>query len=294
MDMRRVAPRRSVGRTAAVLATMVVLAVGACTLDDAMPPGSTTGTADGPVRYRTSGVVIDRGGGPRLCFGWGDSRPPSCDGAPLDGWNWEAVPHETAGAVRFGQYDLVVARADSRFEVAGSATEHVDTPAPQDHLLDATCPPPEGGWQWADVTDEEQEAFLAHAASLDGFAGSWLVTIGFGQGAGQRQLNIAYLDDVDVAARRADLQARWPAPICVVGRAYTLDRLEEIEGDLFAPDTGPTELFGRLGASTAFVDESRGVVDVHVVVEEPWMRSLLDERFGTGAVALTATLVPVE
>jgi hypothetical protein len=259
------------------------------------------GDPDAP-RYETAGAVIGTDQRAQVCGAVMESMPPQCGGGtPIDGWDWGSVPHESSGMVRWGSYHLVVTydEARNRYAVAGPVTELVpdDVARPDaDYLLNINCPAPEGGWQWADVTDEEQGAFLAHAASLEGFAGSWLITIGFGRDAGQRQISIAYLDDVDVDARRAELQAMWPVPICVLERTHTLEELREIES-LFGPADGRdfsdlAKSYGAIGYVN-FV-EYEGVIRLPVLIEEPGAQEELDARFGPGAVVLEPTLRLVE
>lgn len=51
------------------------------------------------------GTVIDDGSGPNLCTIVLTSYPPQCgDPTPISNWDWEAVDHESEGAVRWGGY----------------------------------------------------------------------------------------------------------------------------------------------------------------------------------------------
>jgi hypothetical protein len=292
---------RSPGAVRAALIVVVAIASlpAACTSDGSSSTSTSEttplGDPDAP-RYETTAAVIGTDRQTQVCRGVEHSYPPQCGGGtPIDGWDWESVPHESSGPVRWGTYELVVTydRARSRYAVAGPVAEpvpDVDAPPDPDHLLNVNCPEPDGGWQWADVTEEEQEAFLAHAASLDGFAGSRLITIGFGRDAGQRQISVAYLDEVDVDARRAELQAMWPAPICVLERTHTLGELQAIASE-FQPREGqdPSRLpYGAIGYAN-FVDYD-GVIRLPVLIEEPGAQEELDARFGPGAVVLEPTL----
>jgi hypothetical protein len=277
----------------------------ACTSDGSSSTGrnETTplGDPDAP-RYETTATVIGTDHGAQVCGAVLESLPPQCGGGtPIDGWDWESVPHESSGPVRWGTYELVVTydRARSRYAVAGPVAEpvpDVDAPPDPDYLLNVNCPEPDGGWQWADVTEAEQEAFLEHAASLDGFAGSWMITIGFGREPGQRQISVAYLDQVDVEARRAELQAIWPAPICVVERTHSLDELQSIEQELLGAEGRDfSDLARRYGAvGYTNVADHEGVIRLSVLIAEPGAQEELDARFGAGAVELVPVLRPVD
>jgi hypothetical protein len=293
-------PRRDALVLAVIAAAAVLLT--ACTGSDSSSSGTTAAGDAGTTRYETSGPVIGTDRQAQVCAAVMDSMPPQCGGGtPIDGWDWGSVAHERAGSVRWGTYDMVVTydEAHSRYAVAGPVTERVrdaDHRPDPDHLLNINCPEPEGGWQWADVTEEQQDQFLAHASSLDGFAGSWLITIGFGNGAGQRQISVAYLADVDVDARRTELQAMWPVPICVVERTHTLEELRATAAR-FGPTGGRdvSELarsYGAIGFAN-FVDYE-GVIRLPVLIAEPGAQEELDARFGPGAVELVPILRPVD
>lgn len=68
--------------------------------------GSGVATADEDTVYQGSITVLqgterDSAG---LCAVVAESYPPQCEGLPVTGWEWDAVPHEEASGVRWGTY----------------------------------------------------------------------------------------------------------------------------------------------------------------------------------------------
>jgi hypothetical protein len=78
----------------------------------------------GPVPRTFEGMVLDNGS-PVFCTTIMESYPPQCGDSPVvAGWDWDAVPHEDASGVRWGEY---------RFEgVLDQGVLHVTTPPSAD------------------------------------------------------------------------------------------------------------------------------------------------------------------
>jgi hypothetical protein len=254
--------------------------------------GGGCSTADGEAtqRYETSGTVIDEGRQPMLCHGWGDSHPPSCRGVPIDGWNWDAVPHETAGQTRFGRYHVVITWDEqrSRYAVAGPVTVPAPQPDPWESRMRPDCPEPEGGWPVVPTTQEAVDEFLRKASEPEDYVGYWTIPIMAAPGPEWYVYNVAYLGDVE--AHRARLDELWPGAVCVTQRSHTEAQLEAIRADFFSEVSGPTALGEELRVQSVGVLLWRGVVEVSLLVERPGLQSELDARYGPGVIELHPTL----
>ena len=110
-----------------LLSAGLALAViaGACG-DDGGGSGSGSGSGSGadraevgtdvPTYEGTFTVLESSEHGPQLCSGVLLSYPPQCGGPDIVGWDWATVEGETtAGAVRWGQYQVTGTNADGRF-----------------------------------------------------------------------------------------------------------------------------------------------------------------------------------
>jgi hypothetical protein len=92
---------------------------------DVDPGGSVT---DDDTVYRGALTVLDDGEqGPQLCGAVMESYPPQCGGPDVAGWDWDAVAHEDAQGVRWGDY-LVTGTFD------GETFTLTEDPVPTDEI----------------------------------------------------------------------------------------------------------------------------------------------------------------
>lgn len=88
-------------------ATLVAVAlVGCAPQDDPSSTEPAAAFADLPIpvpggEVTVAGAVLDDGDGPELCAALLESYPPQGGGPSIEGWDWDAVPHDEASGVRW-------------------------------------------------------------------------------------------------------------------------------------------------------------------------------------------------
>jgi hypothetical protein len=199
--------------------------------------------------------------------------------------------HEEVGGVRWGGYHLVGTWDGTTFTVTEppSPSEAGGAPAAEELDFSAPCPEPDGGWPVVSgLTLDQHQAFLAAAQAPPDFAGMWVDAPGGTGDPGRWIYTIAYTGDLD--AHRADLQAIWPGPLCVVRLPRTLAELQTIQQDVSErARTGELDLHVLWSG----IDEVHGRVQLGVLVDEPAASADLDARYGPGVVELQPAMTAV-
>ena len=62
-------------------------------------------------------TILDDGSGAMLCEAVMESYPPQCNGEFLTDWDWDAVSHQEASGVRWGEYVLTYVDEGDRIRV---------------------------------------------------------------------------------------------------------------------------------------------------------------------------------
>lgn len=189
------------GRAAAtaVGALVVALALAGC----AAGPG-----ADAPAgaeELTATALVREEPGttGPTMCVGIIDtSFPPQCGGAPLVGWDWDAVDdEESAAGVIWGEYDLVGTWDGSDFTV---------TRPPAAPTRAETA---EGYAPWPDPAD--QGTVDRALADYDARGMSVTGVYAMGDGAGRAMVSVFH----DDGTMQAEADARYGEDVVVIDSA---------------------------------------------------------------------------
>ncbi|WP_407564473.1 hypothetical protein [Streptomyces sp. 184] len=279
---------RTPAATAAALATAVLVA--GCGSEDASGSAGDRDRGEGDPTaqlYRVRATVLANGEhGPQLCRTMTDSLPPSCGGPDVVGWNWDDVrAHREKGTTYTDPLVLVGTWDGERFTPAekprpdreSTGTDAVaDFATPCEELKDAR--PGKG----KDAGDAARQRVLDKAATLPGYAGSWLdgdvVNLRFA-GTGDEGGKAAGPD----AAER-ELRGLWDGPLCVVGAEHTEDELTRIQRQV------DKDVEGMVGSA---VDPVRNAVTLEVVAATPELRRELDRKYGEDTVRLSGWLQPV-
>jgi len=240
--------------------------------------------------------------GPQLCNGMEQSYPPQCGGPDVVGWSWDAAEgEESANGTTWGAYELTGTWDGGRFTLT-------EPPAPprrvdrSDPDFSSPCPEPDGGWAVVDPATTDRSSLDAAGAAAQGrpdFAGMW-VDQSINPAAAEPiegladelamndptklVLNVRVAGDVDAAER--DLRAVWGGALCVSPADRTLVELSAIQTEI-GDDLAATGVLQGTG-----IDESHGVVEVEAFVDDG-LQAELDDRYGPGVVAVTASLQPV-
>ncbi len=302
---------------ALVAAAAAVLVGGAVVLPGALrtgldgeqgASGRVTATAaeapSGPLLLTVTTIVREGPtGGPQLCLGgvaW--SKPHQCGGPHLVGWDWNALPSESADGVRWGNYNVVGTYTAPPRMTHTAATEPgsstftltqpptvpsaVPPPAPIDlSKFDTPCDEPVGGWI-VDRTKAGGDAFgraYAVADELPNVGAAWVD--GKGAGAASNVLNVSIVGDAsDRAVAERRLRTIWGGPLCVSAatrtKAQLASILKEVQREVPSWLNGHVEL---------------DVVDLYVVVDEgDRLQRIFDQRYGAGVVRVTPALQPYE
>lgn len=306
--------RRSVLLTAAAGALLASAALAGCATqqksgDPAPPagprvPGPSAGSGEPPVPlvtdpgpYRATGTVLESPEhGPMLCMFVATSYPPQCGDLELVGWDWDLVDDEqSVGGTTWGGYYEVVGTWDGERLTLTEPPRVADpegTPGPD---LSTPCPEPAGGWTIVDpakTTSATLEAVIAAARARPDFAGAWL-----DQPIDKTQpAPSAYTDPTnlivnvrvtgDVAQAEQDLRQIWGGPLCVSAAARSHEELLAIQDEIFAYSAAIRMLHGG-------IDETTGVYNLGVVIDDGRLQAYYDERYGRGVVKVTSWLQPV-
>lgn len=272
--------------------------------------------ADGPVRVAAAAMVLESSEhGPELCLGMIlESLPPQCGGVPIIGWDWATAPWaESAGDSTWanvyveGSYD----RAAYTFtvETLRAVDPAVDYPSPggvdPDHMFDAPCPEPAGGWL-AEAADappgHPTDANVYFEAQPDRGA-VWLDDSidptpdnGIQENTG---LIMVYTFTGDLARHEAELRALWPGALCVAQAKVAAVDLAAVAAEVVAVVQGPGPITLPNGSTLRVFgyssegDPMTGTIDIDVEFAEPAAQAWFDETFGAGVVRLSGTLRPI-
>jgi hypothetical protein len=238
-------------------------------------------------------VVSSPGHGAELCTGPQPAiMPPECDGPRIARWDWSSVSDATTWhGVTWGTYHLVGAFDGTTFTLTQPPSSPRPPPPPPKLDFSPPCPTPPGGWpQIATSLTTYQttyQAFMAAAQSPPDFAGMWIDQLNPLLGdPGRDIVTVAYTGDVE--RHRAELNAIWKGPLCVIQRPRSLAELLQVQQQL----RGFGQQLGLHVLSTN-VDELTGKVEMTVIAADPAARAALDRRFGPGIVVLTGELAPL-
>jgi hypothetical protein len=267
-----------------LLSAGLALAViaGACGDDGG---GSGSGSGSGPDRaevgtdvptYEGTFTVLESSEhGPQLCSGVLLSYPPQCGGPDIVGWDWARVEGETtAGAVRWGLYQVTGTYADGRFtltEPPGPA-EIADPVDPGSFGPDFSpaCDEPE-------VVDGAQGMTEWTSVGLDApdVVTSWVTDPGPG-GTGPFVANVVVLPGSGTATTDRIRQS-YGGPLCVVERqAPTEAELASVQQELH-----DAEARAHLGqVPTSYPDGRLGAVVATVWAADASARDYARERWG--------------
>jgi hypothetical protein len=286
-----------IGRHAAMRGTWVAVAIGAGLAMSACGTSRSASepevpAASGP-RYEITARVGDFGSGTHLCIlpvagVGGDPPSAACGGPSVAGLDWETTDHEESDGARTGTYHLVGTWDGTTLTLTEPPSAPVPAMGDDDSRtinFDPPCPEPPGGWPSGEVTLEEWMDFRARIQEPADYAGSWVKQQSDVADPTKDIMTIAYTGDPD--AHRAEIEAYWPNPICVIQHRTTLTELQRIAEEVMRSD-GPALSF--LGGG---VDQFGGVVRISVIAATPEDQAMLDERYGPGVVELQGMMKPV-
>ncbi len=299
-------------RTALALAAVLgLLALTACGTqqgtagDDPGAPsaGPISSAADPPTSAPTEvpspdgevvgvGTVMDTGR-PELCLGAvAESLPPQCAGIPIDGWSWEDLgsTYEQSGDVRWGSYAVTGTYDGSTLTVTREPISSAlyDVAAPEADPLVTRCDEPASGWKVVDPQRagfEDQDAVLAAAYQLPGYAGAFLDDTRLEQPQGGALIrpdgsrvivNVLVTKDVEGAERT--LRGVWGGALCV-------SLAERTEQELIGIQDGLADLPGLL-SSGALLDQ----VVADVIWDDGTLQAWADTTYGAGLVRINPAL----
>lgn len=244
------------------------------------------------------GTVMDTGR-PELCLGpVAESYPPQCGGIPIEGWDWGQVGRtfERSGDIRWGGYAVTGTYDGSTITLTQPPVSSAlyDPAAPPGDPLVSRCEEPDGGWQVVDpdkVAYEDQDAVLAAATQLPGYAGSFVDQAALGGlqqpdagelapgDASQTIVNVLVTDDV--AGAEKTLREIWGGALCVALAEHPEQELIGIQDEL-------QDLPGLL-SSGAQLD----AVQADVVWDDGSLQAWADATYGAGLVTVNSALRPL-
>jgi len=231
-------------------------------------------------RFRTWATVLDSPEhGPQLCHSVADSYPPQCGGPDIVGWDWAAVPAESANGTTWGGYLLVGTFDGATFTLTQPAVVDdgtVRNPLSSEVDFTAPCPEPSGGWRPVDVartTGTLLREAMELAQGSAGHAGVWVDQKGPGNND-PRQLVLVLRTTGDVGALEKLVREVWGGALCVTDARFT-------EAELLAAQA---TLSGEPGVSGSAVDSVGNRLELSVYVATEARQRDLDARFGVGAV----------
>lgn len=257
-------------------------------------------------RFEIEGTVLEKEGrGPQLCSVTRSSFPPQCDGLPLVGLDWSAVPWaETAGDTTWASIHLVGTFDGRAFTLTESPLESTGSRRLFE-LADFTtpCPGPEGGWTVsAPSADADFHRAMIHAEAQPDFAGLWVDDLLDNSGREDDEhdaatfiVNFTFTGDLE--RHRSELRAIYGGPSCVSEGVRSLAEMREVQHEVFdrlaSAEAENAGIYGRFGM-VGGVNQFRGVVEVSVLVAiGDDMQRWLDEEFGAGLVEVRSALRPV-
>lgn len=304
--------RRSVLLTAAAGALLVSTSLAGCATqyqnaDPAPPaaPGPPPGSGEpapvpittNPGPYRATGTVLESPEhGPMLCMTVATSYPPQCGDLELVGWDWDLVDDEASvsGTTWGGPYEVVGTWDGERLTLTEPPRPPTSEATPSPDFF-TPCPEPPGGWTVVDpakTTYATMEAVISAARARPDFAGAWLDQ----PMDKSRPAPSAYTDPTnvivnirvtgDVAQAEQELRQIWGGALCVSAAARSQAELLAIQNEIFAHATAIKMLHGG-------IDETTGVYNLGVVIDDGTLQAYYDERYGPGVVKVTSWLQPV-
>jgi hypothetical protein len=254
-------------------------------------------------RYTATAVVLESPEhGPQLCLGGiATSLPPQCGGPDIVNWNWDDVVAESMAGTTWGSYTVVGTFDGERFTLTEPPSEPVADQGPERQPSFPTpCEEPPGGWVVVDeatTTHDAMYAAIEHAEAQPDHAGTWLdqsinpalqdedaadVEAAANDPA-RLVLNFRFTGDLDRHER--EIREIWGGPLCVSLAEHTASQLHEIQRELH--DLAP-------GLLSVGVDSVRGVVELHVIVDDGSLQQELNDRYGAGLVHVDSALTPVD
>jgi hypothetical protein len=282
------------------LLSLTVLMLAACGTPERSTPISDRGDDESPQppaseqKYRGTGTVLEeRGADPVLCLGVVmDSLPPQCGGIPVAGWDWGAVSgEESASGTTWGGFEVTGFYDGEIFtliEVGPPRREEVE-----DDPIEAACPESAGGWERPDP-DLSSEADYRKATKSSrrepDFGGAWIDYIDEPTDSTDPQdiiLNLAFTGDLE--RHEAEIRQSWGGPLCVVEHERTFRHIRQIQKELH--DVVAQEL--DLDILWSDASEYHNTVEIGVLVIDAATQKEIDERYGEGAVEVTAQLQPM-
>jgi hypothetical protein len=269
------------------------------------PPVTTSTLPVPPIEYQFSGMVLDKAGvGPQLCLFVAESLPPQCEGVPVVGLDWAAVPWaETAGGTTWAEALVVGTFDGEQFTLTQAPERADDEPASEVDPFASPCPEPSGGWVVIDAGRATQGGFDAaqsYAAAQPEYAGLWIDQLGatVGEGgfdAASFVLNVTFTGDP--AGHEAALREIYGGPLCVGGAERTAAELDSIAAELptvlSSAEAEAAGIYARTGASYA-TDVMRNVVVATVFAVIGDGQAWVDARYGAGTVVLSSMLSALE
>ena len=258
--------------------------------------------AEGDVVQGVGTVLESPEHGPQLCFAVAESLPPQCGGPDVVGWDWDAVPHESAQGVRWTDSVAVTGRWEGgRLVLTEPPAEPTTLPSrgdePEDEFA-TPCPEPEGGWEPTDPARATDQALAEVQQALEGtpeFAGLWidqgyldedLPPEEMERAANDPQryvLNVRTTGDPESYEER--IRELWGGALCVSPAEHSMTELEAVADEV--SDVVPEDLLVGWGP-----DVRSNRVEVGVVVATEDVQRDVDERFGPGLVTLRGALQP--
>ena len=302
---RRPAVRRRGKRLLGFAATAVSVA-GAAVLFVASNKTPSSPSAPEGVVYTATATVLENqpgrhGGGPphgpQLCLGvFHRSYPPQCGGPDIVGWDWNAAPATVSGSTRWGEYVVVGTFDGERLTL--TEPQRVATPAdypasPDPFTIPTTsCPEPAGGWLPLAAAEAGRTQALTYISRTPDRSAFW-----FDRGPGRPTsiLNVRYARDA--ARHEAELRKVFRGNLCVSEGGRSNAELAAIQSEIFAKSGPLLDAAGkprpRPGALGGSVSESRGILELQVVLDSGEVQRSLDQRYGAGAIEVQSALTPV-
>jgi hypothetical protein len=211
-------------------------------------------------------------------------RIPQCtSGIDLVGWKWSRVDDEvTGGGTTWGGYHLVGRYDGTRFTV----TEVSKQQRPRNSKIEADfttqCATPADGWvrDPAKLNIPEFGVLTDAARAKPDYVSMWS-----DRTQGVEVKTFAFTGPP--AAHRAELEALWGGPLCVVQFAHSHDELVAAQAALRDANL-------RIQVVDSWIDEPGNRVRARVVVHDRAAQRRVDREFGRGVVKLTGILERVQ
>ncbi|MEU7579957.1 hypothetical protein AB0B50_20435 [Streptomyces sp. NPDC041068] len=235
-------------------------------------------------------VLEDDKHGPQLCYNVLESLPPQCGGPDITDWDWTKVKSTTRNGTTWGAYDLVGTWDGKRFSLTAPAvaTKQRARDQGEEDGEGIPCRRPADPRK---ATENTYDQVFEVAESLPGYAGGWVTYLkGHPKTSEQRpdyrQLAVTFRFTGDPERHRGALRDVWGGALCLTSAQRTMTELKRIQRKLEEDVTDQHVL------STG-IDETKGRVDVEVILATPDVRKRLDDLYGKGATHVSGWLKPV-